>query len=138
MTTVPRDSHISMRYVLIGLLAAPFAWLLQMMLAETLAAQACYPHDHPLGAPLVSWMRPAIVALGTVCLVAGAFGTWVAWRNLRRVAPLKLGGLNGERRTRAELDWFLTHVAVMTSMLFLFALIATDVAVAIVSPCRWW
>jgi hypothetical protein len=124
--------------VLIGLLAAPFAWLLQMMLAETLAAQACYPHDHPLGAPLVPWMRPALVALGTLCLVAGTFGTWVAWRNLRRVAPLNLGALSGERRKRAELDWFLTHVAVMCSTLFLFALIATDVAVAIVSPCRWW
>lgn len=138
MTTAPRDSHISMAYVLIGLLAAPFAWLLQMMLAETLAAQACYPHDHPLGAPIVPWMRPALVALGTLCLVAGAFGTWIAWRNLRRVAPLKLGALSGERRTRAELDWFLTHVAAMCSTLFLFALIATDVAVAIVSPCRWW
>jgi hypothetical protein len=138
MTTAPRDSHLSMPYVLIGLLAAPFAWLLQMMLAETLAAQACYPHDHPLGAPLVPWMHAALVALGMLCLVAGAFGTWVAWRNLRRVAPLKLGALSGERRTRAELDWFLAHVAVMCSALFLFALIATDVAVAIVSPCRWW
>jgi hypothetical protein len=138
MTTAPRDSRISMPYVLIGLLAAPFAWLLQMMLAEAFAAQACYPHDHPLGAPLVPWMRAALVALGTLCLVAGAFGTWVAWRNLRRVAPLKLGALSGERRTRAELDWFLAHVAVMCSALFLFALIATDVAVAIVSPCRWW
>ncbi|MBC8746150.1 hypothetical protein OKW43_000620 [Paraburkholderia sp. WC7.3g] len=138
MMTVPRDSRISMPYVLIGLLAAPFAWLLQTLVAETLAAQACYPYNHPLGAPLVPWMRAAMVALGTLCLVAGVFGTWVAWRNLRRVAPLKLGTLNGERRTRAELDWFLTHVAVMCSALFLFALIATDVAVAIVSPCRWW
>ena len=138
MTTVLRDSHISMPYVLIGLLAAPLAWLLQVMLGETLAAQACYPYNHPLAAPLVSWLRPAIVALGTLCLIAGAYGTWVAWRNLRRVAPLKLAGLNGERRTRAELDWFLTHVAIMCSSLFLFALIATDVAVAIVTPCRWW
>jgi hypothetical protein len=127
-----------MRYVLIGLLVAPFAWLLQMMLAEALAAQTCYPYNHLLGAPLVPWMRPAIIALGTLCLVAGAIGTWVAWSNLRRVAPLKLGALSGQRRTRAELDWFLTHVAVMTSMLFLFALVTTDVAVAIVSPCRWW
>ncbi|APA87589.1 hypothetical protein BJG93_19130 [Paraburkholderia sprentiae WSM5005] len=138
MTTVHRDSRISMPYVLIGLFAAPFAWMLQMMFAETLAAQACYPYNHPLGAPLVPWMRPAIVALGALCLIAGAFGTWLAWRNLRRVGPLQLGALNRERRTRAELDWFLTRVAVMCSALFLFALIATDIAIAIVSPCRWW
>jgi hypothetical protein len=138
MTTASRDSRLSMPCVLTGLLAAPLAWLLQMMLAEALAAEACYPHDHSLGAPFVPWLRPALVALGSLCLLAGAFGTWIAWRNLRRLAPLQFGVLNGERRTRAELDWFLTHVAAMCSTLFLFALIATDVAVAIVSPCRWW
>ena len=138
MTTAPRDSHMSMPYVLAGLIAAPFAWLVQMTFAETFAAQACYPHDHPLGSPMVPWMRAALVALGALCLAAGAFGAWLAWRNHRRVTPLKLGGLSGERRKRAELDWFFTRVALMSSIMFVFALIATDVALAIVSPCRWW
>ncbi|MFT4067035.1 hypothetical protein [Paraburkholderia sp.] len=132
------ESRVAMRYVLTGLLTAPCAWLLQMMVTETLAAQTCYPYNHPLGMPLVPWMRPALVAISALCLVAGAFGTWVAWRNLRRIAPMKWGAWSGARRTRAELDWFLTHVAAMCSTLFLFALISTDVAVAIVSPCRWW
>ncbi|MCC8396166.1 hypothetical protein LJ656_26615 [Paraburkholderia sp. MMS20-SJTR3] len=136
--TTQSGSRVAPRYVLIALLAAPFAWLVQMMIAETVAAQTCYPYNHPLGTPIVWWMHPLLIGVSVLCLLAGAFGSWVAVRNLRRIAPLKRGALFGERRTRAELDGFLVHVAAMSSGLFLFALIATDIAVALVSPCRWW
>ncbi len=135
----PRDaSHVAMRYMLGGLLVTPLAWLLQMLIAETLAAQTCYPFNRPLSAPIVPWMRPALIAISAVCMVAGGFGSLIAWRNLRKIGPKQWGSLAGERRTRAELEWFLSHVAVMCSTLFLFALIATDVALAVVSPCRGW
>lgn len=124
--------------VLTGLLLAPLAWLTQMVTAEAFAAQSCFPFDHPLSAPNVSWLRPALVALSAVCLLAGILGALTAWRNVRRVGPARWGALRGERRTRAELDGFMSRVAAMCSALFLFALVATDVALAIVSPCRWW
>jgi len=128
----------TMRYLLIGLLVAPFAWLLQTLIAETLAAQACYPFNQPVSAPIVPWMRPALITISAVCLVAGAFGSLIAWRNLRKIGPKQWGALSGARRSRAELEWFLSRVAMMCSTLFLFALVATDVALAVVSPCRWW
>lgn len=132
---VPRPA---MRYLLTGLLVAPLAWLVQMLIAETLAAQACFPFDHPLSAPLVPWMRPALIAISTVCLAAGVFGSLSAWRNLRKIGPKRSGSLSEARRSRAELEWFVSRIAMMCSMLFLFALIATDIALAVVSPCTWW
>lgn len=123
---------------LTGLLLTPFAWLVQMVIAETLAAQACYPSSHPLVAPLVPWLRPALIAISAVCLAAGAFGALSAWRNIQRTGPMQWGELSGLRRRRAELRWFVGRSAAMCSALFLFALVATDVALAIVSPCKWW
>lgn len=130
----PEASHSPMRYALAGLVIAPLAWLLQMVIAETLAAQSCYPFDKPLSAPVVPWMRPALVVISALCLMAGGFGGVIAWRNLRRLAAEK----GTASRKRTELVWFLSRVAAMCSALFLFALIATDVALALVSPCRWW
>jgi hypothetical protein len=126
--------HSPMRYALAGLLIAPLAWLVQMVVAETLAAQSCYPFNTPLSAPLVPWMRPALVAISALCLVAGGVGGVIAWRNLRRLAREEASA----SRRRTGLVWFVSRVAMMCSALFLFALIATDVALAIVSPCRWW
>lgn len=124
--------------VLIALLLPPLAWILQMVIAETLAAQSCYPLDHPLAAPIVPWLRPTLVVVSALCLAAGGFGALTAWRNIRRIGPMAWGATSGAPRTRAELDWFGSRVAMMCSALFLFALVLTDVALMIVSPCKWW
>ncbi|ABE30783.1 hypothetical protein DR64_4340 [Paraburkholderia xenovorans LB400] len=136
--TLPDGSHPAMRWLLIGLLATPLAWLLQMLSMETLAAQACYPFNQPLSAPVVPWLRAALVTISATCLLAGTAGSLIAWRNLRKTGPKEWGALSGARRSRAELERFLSRIAMMCSTLFLFALIATDVALALVSPCGWW
>lgn len=128
----------SMRRVLVGLLVAPCAWLAQMVIAETLAAQSCYPVDQPLSAPALPWMRPALVAISVLCLAAGVFGALTAWRNVRRLDAAKEAGSGVASQRRRGLDVFLTRIAAMCSALFLFALIATDIALALVSPCKWW
>lgn len=127
-----------LRHVLIGLLVAPLAWLLQMTVAEMLAAQSCYPFDHPLSEPILPWMKTALILLGALCLAAGSFGTWVAWREMRQLAPVEWAALDAARRKRVELQRFLLRIAALCSTLFLVALIAVDAAIAIVSPCKWW
>ncbi|ACD16436.1 hypothetical protein [Paraburkholderia phytofirmans] len=131
-------SAVSMRHVLVGLLVAPCAWLAQMIIAETLAAQSCYPLDQPLASPALPWMRPSLVVISALCLAAGAFGALTAWRNVRRLEAAKEGASGGVGQRRSGLDAFLTRIAMMCSGLFLFALIATDIALALVSPCKWW
>lgn len=128
----------SLRRVLVGLLVAPCAWLAQMLMTETLAAQSCYPFDQPLSSPALPWMRPALVVISTLCLAAGVFGALTAWRNVRRLEAAKEGASGGASQRRSGLDAFLTRIAAMCSALFLFALIATDIALALVSPCKWW
>lgn len=125
-------------HLLVGLLVAPLAWLAQMVITETLAAQSCYPFDQPLSAPAVPWMRPALVAVSALCLGAGIVGALCAWRNVRRLEAGKPEPSNSEGHRRMELGIFLARIAAMSSALFLFALIATDVALALVSPCKWW
>lgn len=133
----PDAARSPLRHLLAGLLVAPLAWLAQMVIAETLAAQSCYPFDQPLSAPAVPWMRPALVAVSALCLGAGAVGALCAWRNVCRLESGKAELSNSEGRGRLGLGIFLARIAAMCSALFLFALIATDVALALVSPCKW-
>jgi len=136
-TALPGAAH-PLRHALVGLVVAPLAWLLQMTVAEMLAAQSCFPFDHPLSEPILPWMKTALIVLGALCLLAGAFGTWVAWREMRQLAPLDWAALDAARRKRLGLQRFLLRVAALCSTLFLIALIAVDAAIAIVSPCKWW
>ncbi|MFM0006882.1 hypothetical protein PQR57_38695 [Paraburkholderia dipogonis] len=128
----------AMRRMLVGLLVPPCAWLAQMVITETLAAQSCYPFDQPLSSPALPWMRPALVAVSALCLAAGVFGALTARRNVRRLEAANEGASGGIGQRRSGLDAFLTRIAAMCSALFLFALIATDIALALVSPCKWW
>nr|WKF60831.1 hypothetical protein HUO10_005353 [Paraburkholderia busanensis] len=141
-TMKPRAAAaLSLRDVLAGLVLPPLAWIAQTVIAETLAAQACYPFDRPLSAPIVPWMRVVLIVISALCFVVGGLGGWIAWRNLRHWGAAmseRSGAADDLRHPTAELAGFLSRIAAMCSALFLFALIATDIALAIVSPCRWW
>jgi hypothetical protein len=122
---------------LIGMLAAPFAWAVQMGITEALAAHSCFPRNRPLTAPTLPWLDTAILAVNVVCLVLGCCGALVAWRNVRLVKRIRSGMPGNMSNEPGLLDDFLARVGAMSSTLFVFALIATDFAVLIVSPCRW-
>jgi hypothetical protein len=123
---------------LTAMLVAPFAWLMQMGVTEALAAQSCFPHDHPLQAPALRELDGVILAVNLVCLLLGCLGGVVAWRNFTRLRRARMAGRDGADGETRGLDWSLACVGVMSSTLFLFALVATDSAVLIVSPCSRW
>lgn len=122
---------------LIGMLSAPFAWVAQMGITEALAAQTCFPRNRPLTAPTLPWLDAVILAVNVACLVLGCWGAFIAWRNVRFVRRIRSGMSGNTGDEPALLDSFLARVGAMSSALFMFALIATDIAVLIVSPCRW-
>jgi hypothetical protein len=124
----------SLSSVAAGLLLAPLAWFAQMVIAETLAAQSCFPVDHPLSAPHFAGMRAVLMGISLACLLVGVAGALISWRNFRRIACEQA---NVAKPPAGPAD-FLTRIAVMCNALFLFGLIATDVALAIVSPCAGW
>ncbi|MGQ7933618.1 hypothetical protein [Paraburkholderia sp. D1E] len=127
-----RGSH-----ALIGMLVTPFAWVMQMGITEALAAHSCFPRNHPLTAPILPWLDTAILAVNLACLVLGCWGAFVAWCNVQFVKRIHAGMPDSASDGQDLLDGFLARVGAMCSTLFVFALIATDIAVLIVSPCGW-
>jgi hypothetical protein len=124
--------------MLFGLLGAAAAWILQTEIGETLAAQACFPHRTALAAPQWSWLMSALDVMSIVALLIGAAGVWVAWRGWRvtrapRPDPAPPVSDPGAGRTR-----FLAMAGLMLSLLFLVGLVATGLAVLLVSPCSAW
>ncbi|ACC74565.1 hypothetical protein PPMP20_22800 [Paraburkholderia phymatum] len=124
--------------LLIAALATPLAWFAQMLIGEVLTAQACSRSDAQHPAPVPSWAIPALIVLSMVCFVIGAIGVALAWRTVT-FARRKRSQARSERERRvAELEWFLARVSALSSAMFMFGLVATDLAVIVVSPCGRW
>ena len=120
----------------LGLLLAPAAWMAQTNLAQTIAAWGCFPHEHPVNAPAMPWLEHGIVIVALVALLLGFVGGGIAWRNWRRTSAIaaKLEA-QGSTDRHASRDAFIARAGALASALFVFALIATDLAWLIVSPC---
>lgn len=123
-------------HALAGIVIAPIAWLVQMGLTEALAAQSCFPHDRPLHGPAMPRLVATIVAVDIVCLLLGCLGAYLGWRNVLQLRREQ--ALSGSQKSAAQLNWVLAYVGGLSSALFLFALVATDIAVLIISPCSAW
>ncbi|WP_250520160.1 MULTISPECIES: hypothetical protein [unclassified Caballeronia] len=120
----------------IGLLLAPAAWMTQTTLAQTIAAWGCFPHERPVNASAMPWLEHGIVLLALVALLLGVAGGVVAWRNWRRTGELASTlKEHGTIDRHAARDAFIARAGALASALFVFALIATDLAWLLVSPC---
>jgi hypothetical protein len=120
----------------VGLLLAPAAWMVQTNLVQTIAAWSCFPHQHPVNAPALSWLEPGIVIVAALALLLGIAGGVIAirnWRGTGQVASMLKEHESVDRH--AARDAFLARAGALASALFVFALIATDLAWLLVSPC---
>jgi len=121
--------------VFVAILAAPAAWTLQVCIAEALVAQSCFPYDAPMRASYAGAALRAVVGISAAALVVGIAGACLSWRNWRRLADRANDAPPRADRTLLNGEAFVAKVGFMSSLLFLFALVATDVAVALVSGC---
>lgn len=126
------------RRLLTAALVTPSAWFAQMFVGEVLTTQACALSDPTRPASAPSWVTAAMVALSTVCLIVGIAGVIVAWRTVVFTRERRAHALDGCARQVAELEWFLARVCLLSSAMFMFGVIATFLAVAVVSPCGQW
>lgn len=128
------------RRILLGLLGAPAAWIAQMSLSEPIAAYACYPYQVPLSAPL--WVDlPAILAIiSLACLAAGLLSGYVALTSWQQTSHQRGGDRNEKHATEVDggSSRFLAMVAMMSSFMFIVAIVFTGCAVLLVSPCSTW
>lgn len=131
----PGGEPVSALKLTIGVLATPAAWLLQTCAGEALIAQTCFPHDVPLRVPLAPSVGWGVVGMSALMLALGVFGTSLAWRNVSRLARARRSQTPETIDTKVEGEAFVARVGLMASVLFLFALVATDVATALVKAC---
>jgi hypothetical protein len=120
----PEAREYRFLWLLFGVVAAPLAWLGQLMLAYGVTAYVCYPGDHPrelaAGEPLFA----VLIVSDLVALAVCACGGWVAWRGWSRV-------VSGEGRNR-----FLALWGLMSSLWFFAAISFNVIASLIVPLCR--
>jgi hypothetical protein len=131
----PHRDRVGRWMLAFGLLGAPLAWSLQLLVNASLAGYSCYPHDVPLATPLFDGLDA--VAFGVealaarVCVAAGA-AAWLSWRRSRG----EKGGSghhlieSGDGRSR-----FMAMAGLMTSLLFLVATGFAWVNLAAVPSC---
>ena len=163
----PRRGQVSTIRIAVGLFGAPAAWLAQFSLSEPLAAHACYPYQEPLSAPIWQGFPVILAAISIACFAAAllsGFVAWSSWRQYKRklagegrsgvnnsvdlssskpspageeAYALKSTVLNvieaGEGRNR-----FLVKLSLMSSFIFIVAIILNICAVLLVPPCSSW
>ncbi|WP_225032018.1 hypothetical protein [Paraburkholderia sp. XV] len=124
--------------LLLGTLATPLAWVAQMFIGEVLTTRACSlaSAGRPSGPP--AWAMSALIALSVGCFVLGVAGVGFAWRTVVLTRARRWHALDRRTRRAVELEWFLARVSVLSSAMFMFGLLSTDLAVIIVAPCGRW
>jgi hypothetical protein len=131
----PHRDRVGMLPIFFGIAAAPIAWDTQLIVGSAFVGHACYPTTLPLSEPQwpALWLTLVVVSLVGIA-VAVAAGL-VSWRNWRLTHDEKGGGEHhvlesGQGRTR-----FLAMVGMMTSALFLLALIFGTLGIFLVPLC---
>ncbi|MFC0399382.1 hypothetical protein [Paraburkholderia rhizosphaerae] len=122
----------------IGLLGTALAWFALMLIGEGLTATTCALSDPVRPAAPPSWAMVVMIALSAVCVALGIAGAVLAWRNVVFTREKRQRPLEGRARRVAELESFLAKVGALCSAMFMFGLIATVLAVAILAPCGQW
>jgi hypothetical protein len=118
-----------------GMVVAPLAWALEMLVGYTLAAHACYPADVALAAPTWANLRMTIegvsIALWLLLFVgvAIAWSNWKATRRQSNVDPHRMVQ-SGDGRPR-----FMALCGVIVSGLFTIVLLFTSIGILWVPTC---
>lgn len=134
-----RPALLSTPRLWLGLFGAPMAWAFQIALSEPLAARACYPDRAPLPEP--SWEGWFVVmpAVSLACLGFALLSGWAAlaaWRG--RTNPEPIAGRDESLRLRRGRIRFLSRLGLMSSGLFIVAVVFNTLAVLLVPLCSSW
>ena len=127
------------RALAIGLLLAPAAWIFETNAAQTIAAHACFASDKPTTAPMSVASLTWIMSLVVVSLLLAIAGLVTALRNWKQTATFANTVATGREIDRhAGAVCFLARVGTISSALFTLGVVASALALIIVSPCRGW
>jgi len=131
----PHRGRISLFAIWFSILAGPLVWSLQQVINAGLAAHSCYPHDEPVSAPIWSAMAKGATWVELIACLVCVIGAVVAWRSWRRTRTERSGSAHhlieaGDGRSR-----FMAMVGLLSSSLFLLAVLFAAVSFWIVPGC---
>lgn len=131
----PQAGRLNVWRQLLILAGAPLAWSLQIILGYGAAAYACYPNRVPLAQPILPRLHLSLTMLSAAAIAVAALCALLAWHDWRHTRAESPGGHKhlletGEGRTR-----FMALCGVISSLLFLGALLLTTSVLVLVSPC---
>jgi hypothetical protein len=131
----PHRGRVGLVGAAFGLLAAPAAWVLHLLVSYALSSFACFPKGEAVHAPIWPALRPLLWGIDVVAIAIGIAAGLVAWRTWQRTQQEAGGGAHtlidaGEGRTR-----FLALCGVLASAGFLLALVFASVGLIVVPAC---
>lgn len=128
---VPNRYRIGLLALAFGVAAAPLAWNIELLIGTALTGHQCYPGYMPLASPTWSGTWWFLLTLSLAAIVVGIAGALVSWRSWARTHDEHASAAHsGEGRNR-----FLALCGMLTSGLFLIALLFTLAVVLMVPIC---
>lgn len=118
-----------------GMVIAPFAWALQVLIGYSVAAHACFPTDISLDAPVWGNLRAIVGATSVLLWILLGIGCGVAWWNWRATRPQSNVGAGQIIQKGTGRPRFMALCGVIVSGLFAIALAFTSVGIFWVPSC---
>lgn len=115
-----------------GILGAPLAWNVELLVGSALSGYQCFPRYVLLAAPGWTGTWGLLLLMSLIAIIVAIAATLVSWRSWRRTCDEKPGSVHsGDGRTR-----FMAMCGLLCSGLFMIALLFTLAAIVLVPVCR--
>lgn len=118
-----------------GIVIAPLAWALQVLIGYGLAAHACYPADAPLSAPLWPGLRAIVGGSSILLWLLLLAGCAIAWRNWKATRPPPGAGTQMAVEAAPGRERFMALSGLMVSGLFAVVQLFTSAGIPWVPSC---
>lgn len=131
----PHAGRTSALRQLLILAGAPLAWSVQIALGYGAAAYACYPHRMALARPVLPHLHLLLALLNAATIAVAALCALLAWRDWRHTRTELPGGHRHLLETGEGRSRFMALCGVISSLLFLGALLLTASVLLLVPSC---
>lgn len=132
-----------------GFFLSPGAWLLQVIVSETISAQTCDAVTTPLSAPGVSylhvWLYGASIAalmISIVCAALATYGFLLLQRRQERIKERRKNDVSREQSSQAEDEIgrkrFIALCSALIGCGFVVGLVFTILAEVFLVSCSQW
>lgn len=121
-----------------GLLAAPGAWFVRLLVGYGLTSAACYPGMVPLAVPAdgLTWVHGALYLFDAIAILIGLAASYVSWQDWQRTRG-ETGTSEGEAVETGEgRSRFMALCGLFTSTGFVSLLVFDLFAVILVPLCE--